>query len=216
MSDILRICFNQTLNGVGVCLVFFYRPVNVEDPLSSAEKLNTAFLESVVPKVNALQTVEVANVSLDTFNLLDPLDIDTMLVAGSGALGGVVDSNQAAIAFRSNRIRRDIRRGQKRVPGIPDINISDNDVAAPFDPAVNALAVQLGSTITTATIPQTPVYVPIVIKRIFVGIINNRRRYRLPETELELAYFDAVAWQWNRRISSQNSRKVVASFVTPP
>lgn len=83
--------------------------------------LGEGFESELLPLINSLQVVSVANVELNMINLTNELDEATYPLAGTGAVSGEGLPPQAAYGFKLVRSTRAIKRsGGKRFVGIPE------------------------------------------------------------------------------------------------
>jgi hypothetical protein len=187
--------------------VFFYIATPDTEAVATAFLMAEAFEPLVPDAINTLQITTVTNSELYVYNLLDPTDLEVRGLSGGGDTAGTVNTQIDAIGFRSNRTRRDIRRGFKRIGGIPDSAVVDQALNTAFNTAAGTLAGLFGDQLLTTAPNPNSAYDPIVIKRIFTGITGGKRQYRLPETEGELEYFIASQWQHSSNIRSQATRR---------
>lgn len=205
-----------TQEGKPFLNVYFYRQV-------------TAGTSSLIPTVNLRQAwrinfVEVSSgerlldlisvtasmTSLYTYNLFNPEDFNTQdygAVTYAGERGGEPLPNSNAWGFRSNRTRRDIRRGFKRISPMAEPDVVGNEPLPGLLPALIAFAGALGSDVSNTAEAGSPLFEPVVVKRIKeVDPITGAISYRLPNSPGETQVSVADLWGFTK-VTTQVSRK---------
>lgn len=148
-------------------------------------------------------------VGTDIYNLFNPLELrnTTFLTPIPGERGSDPAPSYVAWGFQTARVRRDIRRGHKRVSVPGETDLVGNLPIAGFSTALNAFSSFLGATILDTGNPSTSgVFVPVIVKRIKMTDPDGAITYRLPVSALEAEFFDAVNWAFTK-VTSQVSRR---------
>lgn len=189
--------------GQEVRNVFFYRTTNPGVLEGTAADLSTGFNGQKVPAITPrLALAYIAN-SIEVFDLFFPTNISTQGIVASGAIVGENMGTRVAVAMRTNRASRAIRRGQKRFGPIGESQQNGGVLIASEITAFNALGVTLGGVVTGAVAN----YFPIVVKRVKVTTPDGVT-YRLPQSVGEYSAFDIISYTVNQRISTQNTRRL--------
>lgn len=169
---------------------------------------------SVFQSLQAMVTNNVLIDRLDVLNVYDPVDFFSTPIAPPLVGGRVEPSLPTFVAFKfaSTVVRRDIRPGQKAVPGVGEGMQDNGSLAAAATPLVNAFATALGATITATVGGVTDTFLPCIVSKVRYAVPDRGTfayRYR-PATGAGNQFdFLAVGIQWAARpqVSSQNSRK---------
>lgn len=214
--------FQATLQGVYETTlqdtnnVFFYRQETANTSIQTdSVSLAAAFYDNMLSSVSAetplvnIMSAECSYRRLYVINLFEPTDFYdwTFTDPIDGAVGGEFASNLLAWSFRSNRTRRDIRRGFKRFPGVAETQLEGNSITAAAEEAAENIATQLGETIQYSVYaPDSALFAPVVVKRIKEISTEGEITYRLPEDIGEAVYSPASAWEF-RGVTSQRTRK---------
>jgi len=165
-----------------------------------ADGLATLFLTVLPPVLSAGVTLA----RVDAFNAFDPTDIGESIISGGEGTVGVETHNAfTAYEFRTDRPRRDIRRGYKRFSGVPESAVVNGVLATAFETDIAFVTAALEQNIST----DTDFYAPIIVRRIKYTTPSGNTAYRLPTSAIELGvdYFPANNWNF-QRVSSQVSR----------
>ena len=127
----------------------------------------------------------------------------------SNASGSMSSFN--AVGLRTNRIRSDIRRGQKRYEGLTEGAVTTfGGLDSAFATAVAGHATQLSNTLTYTDEGNTLTFVPCVISLKKIEVEGEPTEYVKWPTEAEqLAHLaSGVVWSLVAGTTTQNSRKV--------
>lgn len=168
------------------------------------EDLGLAFLD-VFPDVLDRLFPDVASMTQVVVNALyEP----ALIYDNEFNIPGVVPDAPApgftAVSFRTERVRRDIRRGQKRFSPIADNVPLGEGINPAWDVYMLELATTLGMGLNGG--PIGTAYTPVVVKRIAYTSPSGKPAYRLPNNDLEAETFDATNWNVVG-VTTQNSRK---------
>lgn len=112
-----------------------------------------------------------------------------------------------AAGFYAPRTRGDIRQGKKRIGIISEANQTNGEWESSFTPFLSALAVQFGLTITQTVSSVSVDFVPVIVKRIPYTAPSGRTAYRLPEAGDALVMAAAPDWEYQPKVTTQNTRK---------
>lgn len=212
LGDLYQLTFKQRAFNIQLVNVFTYIQTNENtDPdMSSAEALNFAFQEDVVPFIAGVQTSDVDYIGIEVINCFDEAELfsTTTVVPDDGSVTPTdVLPLFMAWEFRTTRVRRDIRRGYKRFSGLDESMIFGGGPVAPYITGLLNLGVAMTANIQYVTEPLTPTFRPVIVGRVKYTTEEGNEAYRLPESAVEMgskwfaADFDFV------RVSTQNSRK---------
>lgn len=127
--------------------------------------------------------------------------------------GGVIVSSDApfvSFGFRTNRVRQDIRRGMKRLPGVPETaSTASGLITAPFLASLTTLAERMSADITYTDEGSTLTFAPVVVKKQEYAPSPGRTAYRyyptLAEQEANIAR--SITWEPYVQLRSQVSRQ---------
>jgi len=141
---------------------------------------------------------------INLFNELDLVDV-TFSSPYHGGTSGELMPPMVAIAYQSEQVRRDIRRGQKRFAGLVEAVANGGVIEAAFNADLTAIASGLGQTLVTTDAD----YSPVVVQRVReVDPVTDVVTYRLPTSQGEAEYFVADAWTYKPNLTTQNTRKI--------
>jgi hypothetical protein len=166
------------------------------------------FEATFVPLINALQTNILQNVAIDVINLGDLGDFYSTPVLGNGAFNENVLPPFASIGFTQKVNTRAVRKGSKRISGIPE-SVQDKGkiTSGTYITAMDNLRAQL----QTELINVSDTWLPVVIKRVktaVAGTVPTQYKYRLPTTDAELVVGEVVVCLTSPNITHQTSREV--------
>jgi hypothetical protein len=128
----------------------------------------------------------------------------------NGSQGGTAMSPFIAYAFRTNRIRTDIRRGFKRICGVSEQYVGEAGVVEAGMPALlDNLATAMSETLSYDDEGNTLTFQPCVLSLELVTPVTNPRKYKLYDTEAEQLDHAAlgVVYSAGGFVTTQNSRK---------
>lgn len=195
LGDVFQILFEQELLGQVVRNVFGY-VVSVADPAGTPEDVADRMIVEIGNVYNGLQAGAVNNIQITVINLDDATEFIEKGWTGAGTDGtsGPVLPSYVAAALKLLRGDTDTRNGSKRIAGIGEDRVTDNDWTS-FD-SVTALAVQDAFAATIFITPSLMEMDPIIIGR---DPITGQ-----PDTGRIAPIIEAQAQEG---ISTQNSRK---------
>lgn len=119
-----------------------------------------------------------------------------------GEVAGDYAPDFVAISMKAPRSRTDMRHGYKRVPFVSESVISGMSLNVGAVPAYVALA----SALSTVIAQNGNTYQPVTVKRIPYVTSGGKDSYRLPNSQAELVYNEAV-YSVQQTVTSQVSRK---------
>lgn len=212
VGDLYQLTFKSHFAAKNMVNVFTYRQQNANtDPTTSTPAaLALAFAQDTLPLI---EDVQITNVIYDTIEVINAFDPTEIYVTSSlpVANGSVTVTDIMAIflawEFRTQRQRRDIKRGYKRFSGLDESVVANNAPTAGMLTTLNALGTGMSTPIQYSVFPLTPTFEPVIVKRIPYVTPEGNDAYRLPNSAVEMGsnYYAAVFTY--TRISTQNTRK---------
>lgn len=195
LGDVLQILFEQELLGQVIRNVFGY-VVSVADPAATMEDVADRMIIEIGDVQLTFQNNAVNAVLCTAKNLDNPDEFQEVAWVGSGghASDGPVLPSYVAAGFKLLRGDVDTRNGSKRVAGIGEDVVSNNDWDGSVGPAVLTYVDALAATIFIT--PSTMEIMPVIIGR---DPITGQ-----PDTGRIAPVIEAQA---NPQITTQNSRK---------
>lgn len=144
--------------------------------------------------------------SIRVQNLFSPVDYSEILLeAGTaGTATGEALPNYAAYSFRTGWLGGVVRRGFKRIAGVPITANNNGTVASAAVVTMEALGVIMSTTLNA----DDKDFVPCVVKRIPYVTSEGNDAYRLPENAGEAVFVENVTFQLQTTLTTQNSRKI--------
>lgn len=158
----------------------------------SSQDLNEAFVDTILPKIVAIQHTGCVHGSIETYNLSNPTDFHSLTLT-SGNQGTVTGEGMPkwdAYKYKVARATRAVRNGAKRIGGLPEGGINNGVVSGTLLTACQSLAEFLsgdldgGSASYTLRIPQGSfggsfIPVPQPISGVeFIGLTTQSSRKR--------------------------------------
>lgn len=206
VGDIFKVVMHTMLDGVDdIANVFFYRMQTAHSAsLNPAEILAGAFASDVAGDITRIMHTTGTVYQIDAENLFSVDEFYSESVSLGGQYTGEVLPRFVAAGFHSNRSRKDVRRGQKRIAPISEDLIDGDDYTSVNLTLLGEVAARLGATIDEGL--GVTQYAPVVLKRIAYTTPAGKLAYRLPESQSEAIYFYANDWSATRP-TTQNSRK---------
>lgn len=219
MPGLYEVTVRTTYNGKDCVNVFGYANQN---PISSPNALELLTLMGFVPTGDPLAypagtlfaswlgTVSSGVVFIEAearelYSLTD-FYLAPILPGTVGALAGTAMSPYNAFALATNRVRVDIRRGQKRLVGVTEESVGAfGGLTGSTQTDLDALAGKMSEELVGAS----TTYSPAIISRERVVVSPGVVEYRLyadEETQLAHTAFPVV-WTAKDTITTQNSRK---------
>lgn len=202
IGDVFKLIVPQVIHGNAGLSVFFYRQT---DAGVEALDLLLQFDLNVHEKMKSIQDTATTYQPLETQNLFDPTDFNTLTptftAGGIGSGSGEQLPPWHSWGFFTPRKNKEMRDGRKRVGGLREGSVNDLtwgdtpvDIATRLANFADAIALTLAS------------FAPIIVKRIPYVTPEGNDAYRLPENSGELTYYAADDWQFDG-VTTQNSRK---------
>ena len=115
-----------------------------------------------------------------------------------------------AVRLRSPTKRKGMRSASKFIPGMVESLVTNGHTITPANvAAIQTFANNFGAAqFVDAGGGFTFWLDPICVKRIFEGVVNGKRRYRMPAGPGELVYYYTDAYVCLNTVTTMNSRKV--------
>lgn len=172
------------------------------------EDLNDAFGTAIGASMNAIQSAQIKNVSIDTINMGDFTDFGFSVWAGAGAVAGEVLPPSDAYGFTFKLNTREVSSGGKRFCGVPEAYQNAGEIAGDIvTGGIETLRIALMQELVSAD----DTWLPVVIKRVkepITGTVPLQYTYRLPTTDGELVVGEVVVALTTNRVKHQVSRAV--------
>ena len=185
--------------------VFFYLHTAGESP---AGNLAQSFEETVLPKITNLQTTLVKNVSIDVINLGNPADFISWPISGTGEYAAEALPPHSALNFTMKLNTRAVRKGSKRISGIPEtVQIDGKITLAGYITRIEEFRAILPLEVETVN----DTWLPVVPKRVKIAVPNTQPvqyTYRLPQADAELVIGEVLTATTTLNISHQVSRSL--------
>ncbi len=139
----------QDYIGVECLNVFHYRSNTFEDDIQFT--CGVAFNVDNLPDISLIQSEDVTYKDIFVRNITG--DLADASVTPTTSAGDVIGAELAtfyAASFRYNRVSKDTRNGAKRFTGMVEENVQNNAFTAAFQTLMDALAIVLDNTISSA------------------------------------------------------------------
>lgn len=207
-ADLYEIKDNQASGGSALLNIYQVTKLN---PSFTATNILNAYFDTIYDAVRAIQPSTVSHNTVEVRSLSDPLDFASGVQApDTGTLAGEALANFVALTIQFNRLRTDMKNGQKRWTAGSETSATVNQWAA----GILAVAATLGTAIVgnweeTAN-PGIPVCRYIVLARWCTTSPSPpcAGTYRLPENDTEAAKsYIPTTFLVQNTIRSQVSRK---------
>ncbi len=204
LNSIYQLILQQEYRQKQMINVFFF---NHAAGTGHAGELNLQFEEQWLPLILALQTNAVTTLELDSINLGDLSDFDTLLNNDIGAYSTEVLPAANALNFTFKLDTRAVRPGSKRFSGIPETVTNEgiiNDTT--YLTKIEALRLAMSGNLIGAG----DTFQPVVVKRVktpVTGTVPLQYTYRLPKTDSELVFGGVTVALTSDQVSTQVSRK---------
>lgn len=170
-----------------------------------------AFFDSVLVHVRALQSAQINHTRILCQNLGDPLDFDELALTGQ--VGGIPVTSDMLPFFVAPRVqflrdRTDMRHGWKRIVGITEEHINNNNVGGSYGGFLTTYGQAVVDPWELASNPGVTVAQFGVILRICAefdaaGVCLN---YRLPENDAELQFYKPQQFIARATVGHQTTR----------
>lgn len=207
LNQIYMLTLVQTWGTGGKAMenVFFY---DHTAGTGTAGTLAQAFEETILPLINDLQFEGVKNIRADVINMGDFGDFISWPLDGQGEYAAEALPPANAINFTMKLNTRAVKKGSKRISGIPEtVQINGVVTLAEYLTRMEAFRIALYDELET--VDNT--WLPVVIKRVkepVVGTVPLQYTYRLPTTDAELVQGEVVTATTTPNISHQVSRSL--------
>lgn len=199
VGDILQITDVQTLFGQTCLNVYFFELTELGSAVGY-EDIATAFNSHIIQSAEVIQHDGLVHIGINIKNLSNGLDIYDLAINQPGNVAANGSTSYEALAFRLVRSTAATRHGAKRIGGIPDDAVINNNLAAAYTTNVNTLATRMGQPLEVdAGGDEDFIAIPVIVGRFPQGDPNAG--------ELDLSVINPVSMGTFIRPSSQNSRK---------
>lgn len=182
------------------------------DPGVSATNILDAFADSILTPLKVVQPIALSHTSFEAVSLDNPLDFATRVPAsGAGLRVGDPYSQFTVLTIQFNRLRTDMKNGQKRITGGVELDSAGQSWSAGLLTDGGTLATALMTPWERIAFPGVPVCRYGILKRICVGTPppDPCQQYRLPKDDLELKFYLPIVAIVRGNKRSQVSRKVL-------
>jgi len=170
--------------------------------------------DTLMHDILAIQASQVEHIEVEVRNLYDNEDFFTVPYSpaqiGLQSDAGDPASPALAYGFFSNRVRTDVRRGQKRFVGVnEDYMGSGGNVGGAVLAPIAALAEKMGEQVNDPSPSPTATFVPVILSLEEYTAPSGKRAYKPYATEADQLLHTAVAvtWTYKDTIRTQVSRQ---------
>ena len=206
-SDLYEIKDFQDVSQQNILNIYHAAKLN---PAFDAADVLQSYLDSVLPSVLSIQVIALDHSRFECQSLDDPLDFATATVTPSvGLKGGIGLSTFSAATIQFNRLRTDMKNGQKRWVAGNEDDIVTNLWDATFLGLLDVLGQALINNWEDDSNPGVPVATYTIIKRVCTVDVDPLPcpSYRLPENDEELVSYAPTSFSARDTVRSQVSRK---------
>jgi len=145
VGDVIKISDCQTLFGQSLCNIFYY-VVTVWTGNADIDDIISDWITFVLPGITPIQHVDLTHVNIAAENVTTGLEFGAQAISVAGQIASAPSMpSYVAGSFRLERATRLTRPGFKRIAGIPESLVDDND----FDVALAAVINAAGSMAAT-------------------------------------------------------------------
>lgn len=142
----------------------------------------------------------------------DVVDFYTLPLAvnNAGIGAGEAESSFVSLGFQTNRVRSDIRRGNRRLAGVDRSSIDSFGLIETVTLGLmTTLAENFSNILTYDDEGNTLSFTPVIVRKELYEPSPGKKAYQYYETELEQASWLAAGVEWTpkTRVTSQVSRK---------
>jgi len=168
---------------------------------------------SIIYQIGAMVVAAVEFTDIMVKNVYDPTDFYQTPLGINGTVTGDGLPPFAAFGFRTNRTRLDIRRGTKRIVGVPEGGQNYGNLLGSSITASNAVAALMDNVLLYDDEGNDVVFNPVVVQREKVrlnpGVEPARWSYRYYDTlaEQEDHIMRSITWEAYGTVRSQTSRQ---------
>lgn len=207
LADIFQLVHNHTLFGVP--MVNVYHAVR-ENSGEQAINITDSFANSVLPIIRLYQSEDVVNNDLVAFNLDEETDFFTQsLLSAPGFRAGLDSPTFLAGGVRFPSLNRKVRSGQKRFAGALETDYANGVLDGPSTGLLEDIADALiGNWLDSGDSHHVANF--IILKRVcdeVDPVTGKCLKYRLPELDIELVFYQPTVGLVKPDITSQVSRK---------
>lgn len=206
-ADIYEVRDFQDIGGTNMLNVYHVQRDNAG---VDAQQIGIAFNDTVLPELLPLQEANVDHSRIEVQSLDNPLDFAVVTpVPSSGTRVGANFAHFYAATLQFNRLRTDMKNGQKRFY----VGIEADASGSLWGAAFILLLADLGDGILlpwrTVVDPLVPVCEFVILKRVCTvqPPPTPCPSYRLPENDAELVLYQPTTFTVRDTIRSQVSRK---------
>lgn len=207
LADVFQLTHNMTWQGKSLANMYHVFRANSGE---QAQSINDSFANSILPIIRLWQSDSLNNVDIVCFNLDDEEDFHTQSIAAAGFRAVTNSPSFVSPAIKFPSLNRLIRAGQKRHAGSGEGDYTSGSlVAAAVTLLENIGDAMIGNWLASADSHIVGNY--IILQRVcdeVDPVTGKCLKYRLPETDGELKFYQPTARIVNTEISSQVSRKV--------
>jgi len=190
-----------------VCLGSSDPSINGAAQLEQAWRINFLETDAVGFQCGAIQETLVS-VLVRVKNLYNPAEFSEYLDGTTpGTAVGQPSSPYDAFSFRTPWLGSQIRRGFKRLPGVPETYGSGGVIQPAVVTLLEGFEAALNTVYNLTLGSETLVFSPCVIKRVKYVTPGGKDAYRMPENPSEGLFNDTTSWQLMPNLTTQNSRK---------
>jgi len=208
LSDMYQVTHKMTQQGQTILSVYHAERASAAE---EAQEINDAFANSILPILKLQQVTTIVSVEVTSFNLATTTDFHTQDLSGNDGLRAAAASPTfISGAVRFPTLDRAVRSGHKRFCGMAELDYTDGVLSAT---AIGLLEDVADALIANwlANVDSHIVCSYAIIKRVCDEtdpITGKCTKYRLPETDGELVFYEPTSRLVNSDVSSQVSRKV--------
>lgn len=207
-SDLYEIKDPQEQAGHNILNIYHVTKLS---PSFTATNMLQAYFDTVYPVVLTIQPSTVQHKTVECRSLSDPLDFASgTSLPDVGNLGGVGLANFVAATIQFNRLRTDMKNGQKRWAAGTEVNVATNLWVANMLTLMGNLGAAIVGNWEEAANPGIPVCRYIILKRFCTTAPSPpcAGSYRLPENDAEAAIsYVPTTFSVRDTVRSQTSRK---------
>lgn len=204
LADIYVVDFKQRFGIEDTHNIFTFERGEGGSPFGLAD----AFITTLVPPINNMQSSVIANVSVRVYGLTEDAPLWEQDVAGQGTIADaeILPLHDAA-NFTMKVGTRAVRPGSKRISGIPEAGqVNGMFETVGYLNLLNLVRLALAAPVSAEAEVD---YTPVVVKRIKYAVPDSdpvRYAYRFPTEGDPLVYAPVAACLLNRKVSHQTSR----------
>lgn len=215
LGDVYELVIEGTCQGQTADNVFHYEQDTefVSTFPSPAHDLALGFENQVLPKMQAIATVDVEWSRITVRNLFNEGDAAVRLISETGAIGGggvgadtLPVYNTFTYALTGDNPA--VNQGRKAFSGVGELYQTDGVVLTEsgFVGSLQDLADQMATPVKSEPLLLSDLFIPVIVKRVREGVAPNYT-YRLPSTAGEKVVSRILVALWNLLVSTQMSRK---------